>query len=285
MEPMALGSPSHDSPQKPIYLPGYLMGERAQSPIGNVSISTMSPLRANRSQTPDVHTTFLMRNFHHELSDKPSSTPISNRVNDEPTKAPTIDLFDSINTSDYSEKQCNNKENKQFYSDINNLVEQPKAAPGCWITVFGFSISNKDEILSKFKHMVSCCDVRQAGPNWAHICFSDPTDYHRALLFHGQVTNNGAMIGVIPCNDKTILNENISPIDSHPGPSTDILSKSLRSPILGQQFSSPNDSISKRNNIRPMAIRPIPIQGNNNSPSATTSNGIVTKTLEYLFGW
>jgi len=71
MEPMALGSPSHDSPQKPIYLPGYLMGERAQSPIGNVSISTMSPLRANRSHTSDVHTTFLMRNFHHELSDKP----------------------------------------------------------------------------------------------------------------------------------------------------------------------------------------------------------------------
>lgn len=285
MEPMALGSPSHDSPQKPIYLPGYLMGERAQSPIGNVSISTMSPLRANRSHTPDVHTTFLMRNFHHELSDKPSSTPISNRVNDEPTKAPTVDLFDAINTSDYSEKQCNNKENKQFYSDKNNLVEQPKAVPGCWITVFGFSISNKDEILSKFKHMVSCCDVRQAGPNWAHICFSDPTDYHRALLFHGQVTNNGAMIGVIPCNDKIILNENISPVDSHPGPSTDILSKSMRSPILGQQFSSPNDSISKRNNIRPMAIKPIPIQGKNNSPSATTSNGIVTKTLEYLFGW
>jgi len=34
-----------------------------------------------------------------------SSTPISNRVNDEPTKAPTVDLFDAINTSDYSEKQ------------------------------------------------------------------------------------------------------------------------------------------------------------------------------------
>jgi len=73
MEPMALGSPSHghDSPQKPTYLPGYLMGERAQSPISNVSISAMSPLRANRSHTSDVHTTFLMRNFHHELSDKP----------------------------------------------------------------------------------------------------------------------------------------------------------------------------------------------------------------------
>lgn len=50
--------------------------------------------------------------------------------------------------------------------------------------------------------MVSCCDVRQAGPNWAHICFNDSTDYHRALLFNGHVTNNGAMIGVIPCNDK-----------------------------------------------------------------------------------
>jgi len=71
MEPMALGSPPHDSPQKPTYLPGYLMGERGQSPIGNVSISTMSPLRANRSHASDVHTTFLMRNFHHELSDKP----------------------------------------------------------------------------------------------------------------------------------------------------------------------------------------------------------------------
>lgn len=71
MEPMALGSPSHDSPQKPSYLPGFLMGDRAQSPTSNVSISTMSPLRSNRSHTADAHTTFLMRNFHHELSDKP----------------------------------------------------------------------------------------------------------------------------------------------------------------------------------------------------------------------
>jgi len=37
----------------------------------------------------------------------------------------------------------------------------------------------------------------------------------------------------------------------------------MRSPILGQQFSSPNDSISKRNNIRPMAKKPMPIQGQN----------------------
>lgn len=71
MEPMTLGSPSHDSPQKPSYLPGFLLGERTQSPISNVSLSTMSPLRANRSHNTDVHTTFLMRNFHHELSDKP----------------------------------------------------------------------------------------------------------------------------------------------------------------------------------------------------------------------
>jgi hypothetical protein len=71
MEPMTLGSPSHDSPQKPTYLPGYLMGERAQSPISNVSLNTMSPVRTNRSYTSDAHTTFLMRNFHHELIDKP----------------------------------------------------------------------------------------------------------------------------------------------------------------------------------------------------------------------
>lgn len=53
--------------------------------------------------------------------------------------------------------------------------------------------------------MASWCDIRQAGPNWAHICYSDSTDYHRALLFNGHVTNNGAMIGVIPCNDKVIV--------------------------------------------------------------------------------
>jgi len=285
MEPMALGSPSHDSPQKPSYLPGFLMGERAQSPTGNVSISTMSPLRSNRSHTADAHTTFLMRNFHHELSDKPSSTPIINRLNEEPTKAPTIDLFDMLNTSDYREEKCNDKENKQFYSEKNDTFETSNTTPGYWITVFGFSVSNKDEILSKFLHMGSCCDVRQSGPNWAHVCFSDSTDYHRALLFNGHVTNNGTMIGVIPCNDKSILNENVNSISSQPSPSTEVLSKSLRSPILGQQFSSPNDSVSKRNTIRPMAIKPIPVQGNRTSPSATSSNGIVTKTLEYLFGW
>lgn len=34
-----------------------------------------------------------------------SSTPIlNNRVNEEPTKAPTIDLFDMLNASDYREE-------------------------------------------------------------------------------------------------------------------------------------------------------------------------------------
>jgi len=60
---------------------------------------------------------------------------------------------------------------------------------------------------------------------------------------------------------QTISNEKINSINSRPGPSTEVLSKSLRSPILGQQLSSPNDSISKRHTIRPMAIKPIPIQG------------------------
>lgn len=157
-----------------------------------------------------------------------SSTPILNRVNEEQTKVPTIDLFDMLNTSDYREEKyvlylyikcsvygsllllyfflyrCNDKEYKQFYSEKKNDIFEQSNSPGFWITVFGFSISNKDEILAKFTQMASCCDVRQAGPNWVHICFSDSTDYHRALLFNGHVTNNGAMIGVITCNDKVI---------------------------------------------------------------------------------
>ncbi|XP_050435777.1 nucleoporin NUP35-like [Adelges cooleyi] len=283
MEPMALGSPSHDSPQKPSYLPGFLMGERAQTPVNNISISAMSPMHSNRSHASDVHSTFLMRNFHNELSDKPSSTPILNRVNEEPSKAPTIDLFDMLNASDYKEEQCNNKENKEFYSERNDLV-LPKKSSVNWITIFGFSLANKEEILSKFTHMSSCCDVREAGPNWAHICFSDSTDYHRALLFNGHVTSNGAMIGVIQCNDKTILNESAIP-NACTGAHAEVLAKPIRSPILGQQCTSPNNSIIRRNNIRPMVGKPLPVQQNDNAPSATTSNGIVTKTLEYLFGW
>lgn len=116
-------------------------------------------------------------------------------------------MYQSWFTLDNFPFRCHSKENKQFYSDTNDV--SPKSTPGYWITVFGFSISNKDEILSKFTHMVSCCDVRQAGPNWAHICFSDSTDYHRALLFNGHVTNNGAMIGVISCNDKVIFSHNL----------------------------------------------------------------------------
>ncbi|XP_050531861.1 nucleoporin NUP35-like [Daktulosphaira vitifoliae] len=282
MEPMALGSPSHDSPQKPTYLPGFLMGERAQTPVNNVSLNTMSPMRSSRSHA-DAHSTLLMRNFHHELSDKPSSTPILNRVNEEPSKAPTIDLFDMLNASDYKEEQCTNKENKEFYSERKNLLLSKKP-PLNWITVFGFSLANKDEILSKFTHMSSCCDVRETGPNWAHICFSDPTDYHRALLFNGHITNNGAMIGVIQCNDKTILNE-CAILNSHSDNHSSALSKAIRSPIIGQQLSSPNDSIVKRSKLRPMVAKPIPVQRNDNEPTATTSNGIVTKTLEYLFGW
>lgn len=34
-----------------------------------------------------------------------SSTPILNRANEEPVKAPTIDLFDMLNTTDYREEQ------------------------------------------------------------------------------------------------------------------------------------------------------------------------------------
>lgn len=97
--------------------------------------------------------------------------------------------------------RCNDKENKEFYSERKDLLSSKKPLLN-WVTVFGFSLANKEEILSKFTQMPSCCDVRETGQNWAHICFNDQTDYHRALLFNGHVTNNGTMIGVIQCNDK-----------------------------------------------------------------------------------
>jgi len=45
-----------------------------------------------------------------------SSTPILNRGNEEPTKAPTIDLFDMLNTSDY-------REEKYMHNYISNLFQ------------------------------------------------------------------------------------------------------------------------------------------------------------------
>lgn len=72
------------------------------------------------------------------------------------------------------------------------------------------------------------------------------------------------MFTAIPINlliFQTILNENNTTINLHQTQNAENLSKSIRSPILGQQLCSPNDSISKRSSIRPMGIKPIPIQG------------------------
>lgn len=80
-----------------------------------------------------------------------------------------------------------------------------------WVTVFGFPPASTSIVLSHFSGCGTILDKVCSAGNWIHLRFSSRGECEKALLYNGKIIGNNLMIGVIRCQDESILEkENVN---------------------------------------------------------------------------
>lgn len=128
-----------------------------------------------------------------------------------------------------------------------------------WVTVFGFPPSALTLVLAQLANCGPIVDKKiPPQGNWVHVKFNNLSEVSRALSLNGKLINNSIMIGVQPHYNKE-NKENESMVYMSP-----IRARSLRHSFVSPQ--NPNTVIPPQN-----------------LPQKST--GLVTKAMEYVFGW
>ncbi|KAF7275874.1 nucleoporin 35 [Rhynchophorus ferrugineus] len=282
MEPMTLGSApsSPTSPGiNPNFLPCFLIGDNPPaSPNSNISPGrnrTPSSFKSN-SNINEVKS-LRQKLFNQSLSTTPAS-PAPYIPVIEKAGPPKTSLFDTIDgpkkskdspilsstVAHYNDTVVFNESISRIHPDeslnvsrsINN--SRLEKIDSHWITVFGFTPSVLNLVLSQLSNCGVIVDKRiPSQGNWVHVKFNNLSEVARSLSLNGKCLNNSIMIGVQLHYDK----ENKE--------NTTIFTSPIRARSLRHSFVSPQPSNSV---VSPQGV-----------PQKST--GIVTKAMEYVFGW
>lgn len=299
MEPMTLGS----APSSPVspginpnFLPNFLLGGENQSSNPNPSTSpgrTRTSGNFSKFGTSSAEPRSLRQKlFNQSLGDSPA--PIS-PFTAMPEKAgpPKTGLFDileqkkkttspilSSTVTQFSDSPGFNEsisrinhEDSLNYSRSMNLNEtinrgnslcvsgRSEKIDTHWITVFGFPPSALTFVLSQ---LANCGPIaeKKVPPqgNWVHVKFNNLSEVSRALSLNGKLINNNIMIGVTmyyPKENKENINDN------------SLYTSPIRARSLRHSFVSPQSP----NSVIPPQTVP------------QKSTGLVSKAMEYVFGW
>lgn len=205
---------------------------------------------------------------------------------------PTVGLFDSLrdernnvtrvgNTNlqqtSYQQPQ-HQQQNQSFvnssgfnYSRVMSPIQntsgdlstrQPKAPyTSFWVTVFGFPQSGVNTVLNHFAQcgvIIEKVFPPQNG-NWIHLRFSSRMECDKALNYNGKIIANSLMVGVLPCNDLSIISEEVQE-NSEP----------LRIRSLAKATFETSHAVT---DVEPNVFAP------------KQNNGIVSKAMDLFFGW
>lgn len=304
MEPMALGSPpsSPSSPQvNPNFLPAFLMGEQQTqtpnrttnlSPTKNRSFGYKTPASGNEQRV--LHS----RVFNMVSPQEQSSFNISN-VGTEKTGPPALGLFDTLETPEFAnstkidpaasfrepfdirspiaEKSFNTPSNSAFQRNLNDSLSKTHPfrridkSDSLWVTVLGFPPHAASLVLTQFSQFGTITDKKfPPEGNWVNLKYSSPHEVSRAMSFNGKVISNSIMVGVITHQRNAIASPQWENKEN-----TDDL------PVQAAMLASPNRA---RSLTQPYVLpRHTEVLSPQNVPQRST--GLVTKAMEYVFGW
>lgn len=303
---MALGSPAGSPPSSGLsspYLPAYLQGDTAINPISRVKPSSpiKTPKHVSFGNTPTFESA--VPKAYAGTPDIDRST-IRSPLSVEKSSGPPIKcLFDTLDESYASPKSMRSSERSYFDMSSSILTghNQDKSLPSVndtWVTVFGFPPSATTFIASQFSNCGLIVDKRVPSKgNWMHLRFQTPHEALKALSYNGKVFSGSIMLGVTPCLEQDILHDSYPKENMAEGNISGRNMSNLTSPGLHQTVFSPNNSSNRSylgtpvrmGNARPLAQSFRPGQSENevlnqsNTPQKSTS--MVTKAMEYVFGW
>ncbi|XP_011164836.1 nucleoporin NUP35 [Solenopsis invicta] len=318
MEPMTLGSPMHSpiqgpgSPGSSSYLPSFLLGDtntpskiNIMSPQDNprhlniTNASLMSPVsygspdyRSNRQKAVFGNTT------------TPTTPQISSK--NHTGGPPTRGLFDTlevphvltsptsaaipaipITPANQSRLMTSALSSPLMFPDSSiNLNTSESQSLLQWVTVFGFQPIDVNAVLSHISSRVRIMDKHpapQLQSNWIHLKCASEQEAQKALMCNGSIVSGTIMIGVIPCTDEGVVlgcdKENRSKLNG-----------SMRSLSMGRISETPFTSPTmRRRKLRALAagysqhFSPQTTQLPENVPQKSAS--LVSKAMEYMFGW
>eukprot|EP00126_Sphaerothecum_destruens_P015009 Sdes_comp8912_c0_seq1m320 len=146
-----------------------------------------------------------------------------------------------------------------------------------WVTVFGFPPASASIVLSFFLQYGDITQhvIAPNSGNWMHIQFQSKMQAEKARSKNGKVFNGTLMLGVLPCIDKQIMAQSSSSSSSQEFSST---AEASSQPANLAPKSLINSYISARSRHE---VEPSPVLSN----TPQKSEGIFSKTVDYIFGW
>jgi len=288
----------HQSLNQSGFLPNFLMGDSSLSSPASGSLShhrpMISPTKLNRTLSSPAPSTPLQPKgpllLKENLNRSTRGTP-----GDKPSGPPTTSLL----LSNITPNTTQNKSSLNFSHltpsrpTINNSTVFPPTSPdtdidtcstplSTWVTVWGFPPSAASFIVQQ---MSGCGTVLQhvmtPNSNWMHVRFQTRLQASKAVAKNGSVIGGTIMVGVSPCRDESVLDQlNSSCLDTS-------------SATAGGANASVASLGSGLNNT-PRTIRPLTqaykdaqndskVVPGTNTPNKST--GMVSKAMEYMFGW
>lgn len=280
-----MGSPT-SSPVSSGNLPGFLMGDTAMkqqttfSPTKKTLSFATSPT-GHQITSPELN----MSNMTSPMAGGPGPSRLFKYPNMHDTSAtapPTISLFDSLReernqtpskvpagqsvvdgTLNASGMNASRVMSPMQNTSVFDSTMQRSRIPynNFWVTVFGFPATSISTILSHFSQCGTIVDKSfppQNG-NWIHLRFSSRMECDKAINYNGKVIANSLMIGVLPCTDTSVTNEEVL---------------ENREPAKLRSLSR----VTYETSQSPTAVEP-----NVFAPKLNT--GIVSKAMDMFFGW
>jgi len=200
---------------------------------------------------------------------------------DKPSGPPTMGLMSSLNnTPNRSALNCSSygtPGTTPGFGSQQEVFEPESESPlMTWVTVWGFPPSAASFILQQLGANGSILQhVMPPNANWMHIRFQTRLQASKALGKNGSILGGSIMVGVAPCKDESVLDN-------------------LNSSVTASTLDSSIANISSNLGATPRTIRPLTqayreAQSENavvpgtNTP--TRNNGVVSKAMEYMFGW
>ncbi|XP_077986343.1 nucleoporin NUP35-like [Glandiceps talaboti] len=304
-EPMTMGSPVGISSHPQPYLPGYLMGDPAissPSPSSSVRLwshsSSSSPPQSRSSVTTPQSSVF--KDSRSEWT--PNRPPVSGMTGSSKEKSgapPVAPLFEpgtpnrqtDLNASLLSGSVMSRTpltitspmqgltspgaglgsrspaQIDPFFTQGEELEEEQ--LDDTWVTIFGFPPAAASFILQQFSQYGNITrHVMATNGNWMHIQYSSRIQAKIALSKNGKVFGNSIMVGVTFCIEKSAMQV----------PSDNV---SISTPSQIECHKSPA--------IRPLtaayqaASSPYQVAPSTNAPEKNA--GVVSRAMEYMFGW
>lgn len=244
----------------------------------------------------------------------PSSTPqnAKNHTGGPPTRG----LFDNLEVSQVSSPytsvknpaaanpMCASVQNQSrlmsstiaspipFPDSSMNLTTNESQSILQWVTVFGFLPTDINTVLSYISSRVRIVDKHLAPrsqSNWIHLKCMSEQEVQKALMCNGSVVSGSIMIGVIPCTDEGVLGsdkENRAKLNER---SFSTLNKTNQSTTLTVTTPFHMSPSARRRKLRSLTagynqhLSPQCAQSIENIPQKST--GLVSKAMEYMFGW